>query len=266
MPSCAAAAGLREALAATVDMWTRVHSGSPSTQLVEVDVGTRRDPQGRRRRDLDVDLLEVHGVPHVGPELHAGGEVADALGPFPQHALDDGDDLLLRDAVPRGELGHLARGDAGADQRLVGVVADAHHLVGGEVVVDVAGVGEQELAAQVGEGRHRVAEVELEALHDVPVPAYAVLCARQHVRRVVGHQVAHAAEVVAPLLLARGGEAVQPHLRPLAVAHAELEHVDLVGQLRPLLQAVQRGHEGVDPVRPELRVGPVGHPAGRAAA
>jgi hypothetical protein len=38
--------------------------------------------------------------------------------------------------------------------------------------------------------------------------------------------------------------------------------VDLVGQLRPLLQAVQGGHEGIDPVRPELRVGPVGHPAG----
>ena len=135
-------------------------------QLVEVDVGARGDAQRRRGRDLDVDLLEVDGLPHVGPELHAGREVADALGPLAQHALDDGDDLVLRDAVPGREVGHLGGGDAGADQRLVGVVAHAHDLVGREVVVDVARVGEEQLASQLGERRHRVAEVELQAAHE----------------------------------------------------------------------------------------------------
>ena len=119
------------------------------------------------------------------------------------------------------------------------------------------------LPRRLGERRHRVAEVELQALHEVGVVADAFLGAGQHVGRVVGHQVAHAPQVVAPLLLARGSERVQPHLRALAVAHAELQHVDLLGQLGPLLEAVQRGHEGVDPVGPERGVGAVGDPAGQ---
>jgi hypothetical protein len=134
----------------------------------------------------------------------------------------------------------------------------------GEVVVDVAGVGEEQLAAQAGQRRHRVAEVELKGLHDVGVPTHALARARQHVGGVVGHQVADAGEVVAALLLACGREGVQPHLRALAVAHAELEHVDLVGELGPLLEAVEGGHEGVDPVGPEGGVRTVGDPSGQS--
>jgi hypothetical protein len=150
-------------------------------QLVEMDVGARRHAQRRRGRDLDVDLLDVDGLPHVGPELHAGRQVPDALGPLAQHALHDRHDLLLRDAVAGREVGHLGRRDAGADQWLVGMVAHAHDLVGREVVVDVARVGEEQLAAQLGERRHRVAEVELQRAHQVGVRADALLRAGQDV-------------------------------------------------------------------------------------
>ncbi len=139
-------------------------------QLVEVHVGARRDAHRRRRGDLLVDLLEVHGVPDVRPEPDAALDVADGLRAVAQDVLD-GRDEPRPAAIPcfGRELGDLARRDAGADERLVRAVADAHQLVGREVVVEVARVGEEHLAAQLGEPVHRVAEVELEALDQVPV-------------------------------------------------------------------------------------------------
>ena len=125
-------------------------------------------------------------------------------------------------------------------------------------------MGEEHLAAQVRRGRASGCGSRARGTRPGRrTRATRSLRARQHVRRVVGHQVAHAAQVVA---------AAAPRRRPrrcratpcacCAVADAELEHVDLVGQLGPLVEAVQRVHEGVDLVAPELGVRAVGDAAG----
>ena len=123
-------------------------------------------------------------------------------------------------------------------------------------------MGEQDLAPQRREPVDGVAEVQLQALDEVPVRRHPVARAPEHVRRVVGHQVADARQVVAAARAARRGERVEPALRLLAVADAELHHVDLLRQLRPLVEPVQRAHERGDLVVPEVPVGAVGDAAG----
>jgi hypothetical protein len=85
----------------------------------------------------------------------------------------------------------------------------------------------------------------------------------EHVRRVVGQQVPHPRQGATAARRARLGEAVEPRLGLLAVADPELQHVDLVRQLRPLLEPVEHGHEALGLIGPEVPVGPPPTASGR---
>src|SRR5680860_1120077 len=86
-----------------------------------------------------VGPLPVHEGSHVDLEAEP---IADDLEDRAVEPVDDRALELARD------LAHLVGRDARAHERLVRAVADAHELVGREVVVEVAGVGEEHLALQ----------------------------------------------------------------------------------------------------------------------
>jgi hypothetical protein len=124
-------------------------------------------------------------------------------------------------------------------------------------------VGEQHLSTQARQPVDRVAEVQLQTFELVGVLGDPLASSLQHVRRVVGHEIANPRDVVAAPGSTRGGECLKPDLRLLAIPDSELDDVDLVRKLRPVLQPVERGDEARDLLIPELAVGSVGHSAGQ---
>src|SRR5262249_40198271 len=148
---------------------------------------------------------------------------------------------------PRHQLGQLvgANAEFGGDRvgnrsrqssthlDLVEVATDAGDLVGGQVVIDVGDVDQERLVAQKAQrlgGPHRVQDqaADLVAmLGDRPARQL------QDVRRVVAHQVVQAAVVLAALLVVKALELIKKHPRLIAVADAQLEHVQLIGQGAP---------------------------------
>jgi hypothetical protein len=109
----------------------------------------------------------------------------------------------------------------------------------------------------------RVGDVEVQGADLVGILGDGLARGAQHVVRVVAHQVTDAAEVVAPALGAQGAEGIEPDLRLVARAHAQLEHVDLFGDEGALAQVIEQVQERVEAVTPKARVRAIGLAAGQ---
>ena len=121
-------------------------------------------------------------------------------------------------------------GQEGPGLHLVGAPVDAGQFVGGQVVVDVGDVHQEGLAGQEAERDARPGRLHHQRADPLAVMGHGLAGAFQDVRRIVAHQVAEPAVVVAPVPAVQLDELVQPGPGLVAVPHAEFQDVQLVGQ------------------------------------
>ena len=207
--------------------------------------------EGFQRR---VALVQPQRLPQLPPEgdgvadvgKPSGRRVGQQLGSETDQAGDQIGQIVGPDAEAGGDALRFGARQHGTRLHLVQVAFDARDLVGRQVVVDVRDVDEEGLVAQEAKRFGRPHRVEHEAAGVLAVLGNGLASQLEHVRRVVAHQVVQSAVVLAAHLVVEAAKLVQPDARLVAVADAQLEHVQLFGQRPSLGQRVPRREQLLD--------------------
>jgi hypothetical protein len=237
------------------------------------------DLAGHRRGDqVGVEPLQRHvalrlaqRLPHRAPELHRLARVGELLrqrlgeqlGADPQQPLGELGDLGTAEPEVRGDLIRGRAGQVGPGLHQVGPAADDRDLVTWQVVVDVGDVDEERLAGQEPDGARQLGRLEDQAGDVVAVVRHLGACPVEHVRGVIAHQVVQPPVVVAAVPVVELGELIEPGAGLPAVADAELDDVQLLGQGAPRRQFVPAGEQVEDDLAGGGGVARVGLTAGQ---
>jgi hypothetical protein len=191
------------------------------------------------------------------------GGLAQQLGPDPQQPVDQRAQVLATQPALSRDGRSVVVGQVGLGLHQVGAAADGGQLVGGQVVVHVRDVDEKRLAAQEPERDRRPGGLDDQRADPGAVVGDGLAGALEHVRGVVPHQVPQPVVVLPAVPAVELHELIQPGPGLVAVANAELEDVQLLGQRPAGVQVVPDPEQLQDQLPGRLGVARVALPAGQ---